>query len=66
MGITLADNRADLCAGPPAPGPLSIEDRGIVHGGEPAWSSRVGIRVGTERLWRCYLSGCPAVSGPRR
>jgi DNA-3-methyladenine glycosylase len=64
MGITLAHNQADLCAVAPAPGPLSIEDRGFVYGGEPAWSGRVGIRVGTERMWRCYLRGCPAVSGP--
>jgi DNA-3-methyladenine glycosylase len=64
MGITLADNKADLCAVQGVLRPLSIEDRGFAHGGEPAWSSRVGIRVGVERMWRCYLKGCPAVSGP--
>jgi len=61
LGITLAENRASL-----ADGPLAIEDHGI----EPApvgWSPRVGIRVGTDRLWRCYWEGsrCVSVRGSR-
>jgi DNA-3-methyladenine glycosylase len=65
MGITLAQNETDLLGDR-----LFIEDRGI----EPtaiAWSERIGIRVGTDRLWRAYLSDSHAVSkhpkaSPRR
>lgn len=60
MGITLADNRADLL------GPrLFIDDRGI-RVGEIAWGPRIGINVGTEHPWRAFVRGHPAVSGPRR
>jgi len=47
MGITLVANRANLTSGP-----LTIEDRGYRP---PAigYSPRIGIRVGTDRLWRC-------------
>ena len=58
MGITLADNRLDLC-GPE----LFIEDRGL-DVGQVAWSPRIGIRVGADRPWRCYVVGSRAVSGP--
>jgi len=57
MGITLAQNELDLLGDQ-----LFIEDRG----GQPSeigWSSRIGIRVGTDRLWRAYLENCHAVSG---
>jgi DNA-3-methyladenine glycosylase len=57
MGITLEDNRVDLCSGK-----LYIEDGGY-PGGEIAWSPRIGIRVGTEHHWRAYVVGSPAVSG---
>lgn len=57
MGITLADNRADLCGAT-----LFVEDRGLDFG-DIEWSSRIGIRVGTEHAWRCSVVGCPAVSG---
>jgi DNA-3-methyladenine glycosylase len=57
MGITLADNRADLCGGN-----LFIEDRGL-DVGEIAWSPRIGINVGVEHPWRCYVVGSRAVSG---
>jgi DNA-3-methyladenine glycosylase len=60
MGISLAQNRADLVGG----ASLSIEDRGIVIG-ETAWSPRIGIRVGTDRHWRAFVRGHPAVSGHR-
>jgi DNA-3-methyladenine glycosylase len=57
MGITLADNRTDLCGDR-----LYVEDRaGAV--GEIAWSPRIGISVGTDHAWRCYVRGHPAVSG---
>jgi DNA-3-methyladenine glycosylase len=58
MGITLADNREDLLGRR-----LSVEDRG----NDPraiAWSPRIGISVGTDRLWRCYITS-EAVSGRR-
>lgn len=59
MGITLADNHADLVGDR-----LFIEDRGLDLG-PIAWSARIGITVGTERKWRAYVAGHPAVSGGR-
>ena len=59
LGIGQSRNRADLTRGP-----LRIEDRGI----EPSsvgWSTRIGIRVGTERLWRATWNDHAAVSGQR-
>jgi DNA-3-methyladenine glycosylase len=64
LGITLAENRADLTRAP-ARGPgLWIEDRGI-RIEAVAWTPRIGIRVGTERAWRCFARGSGAVSGRR-
>jgi DNA-3-methyladenine glycosylase len=63
MGITLGDNRADLCGSR-----LSIEDRGTAAG-PLAWSPRIGISVGADRPWRCFALDHPAVSsahGARR
>ena len=57
MTITLADNRVDLCGGN-----LFIEDRGL-DVGQIAWSPRIGINVGVEHPWRCYVVGSRAVSG---
>jgi DNA-3-methyladenine glycosylase len=57
MGITLADNRADLCGRR-----LYLDDRRISYP-EVAWSPRIGIRAGTEHLWRCSVVACLAVSG---
>ncbi|MBI3941007.1 MAG: DNA-3-methyladenine glycosylase [Acidobacteria bacterium] len=31
-----------------------------------AWSNRVGIREGTDRMWRCYVPGNPFVSPVRK
>jgi DNA-3-methyladenine glycosylase len=58
MGITLAHNGRDLTRGP-----LAIEDHGVRP---PAieWSPRIGIRVGTEQLWRCTWKGHASVSVP--
>jgi DNA-3-methyladenine glycosylase len=56
MGITLADNRADLLGDR-----LFIEDRGL-DPGRVRWGTRIGIRVGTDRPWRAYVDGHPAVS----
>ncbi len=60
MGITLADNREDLCSGRR----LYVEDRGLEIG-HATWSRRIGINVGVERPWRCYVTGHAAVSGSR-
>jgi DNA-3-methyladenine glycosylase len=59
MGITLAENRADLLGDR-----LYIEDRGVPVG-EPVWGPRIGISVGTEAPWRCAVRAHPAVSGRR-
>ena len=57
LGITLRQNTADLVTSA-----LRIEDRGIVAR-RLLWSSRIGIRVGTDRQWRCHWDGDPCVSG---
>ena len=57
MGITLAQNRANLISSP-----LRIEDRGIVPPAL-AWSKRIGISVGVSKRWRCAWKDHPAVSG---
>lgn len=62
LGITLADNRADLTRAPARGAGLWIEDRGIEIA-EVAWSPRIGITVGLDRAWRCFAKGSGAVSG---
>jgi DNA-3-methyladenine glycosylase len=57
MGITLRQNRLDLLAGE-----LYLDDRGL-RVGPIAWGPRIGISVGTDRQWRCYVTDSPAVSG---
>ncbi len=57
MGLTLKDNRLDLCGDR-----LYIEDRGLTPG-SVVWGPRIGIRVGTDRHWRAHASDHPAVSG---
>lgn len=59
LGITLAENRLDLTSSQ-----LCIEDRGRIPE-SVAWGPRIGIRVGVERPWRCWVPGNPSVSGPR-
>ena len=59
LGITLRDNRRDLCVGP-----LRIEDWGLPPR-DVAWSRRIGINVGVETEWRVSAVGSDAVSGPR-
>lgn len=59
LSIGLAQNRADL-----SHGALTIEDHGLTR--DIAWTPRIGIRVGTERPWRCIATDSRAVSGPRR
>jgi DNA-3-methyladenine glycosylase len=60
MGITLAQNREDLCGGR-----LYIEDRGLPAAHEISWGPRIGITVGTERNWRAFLRTHPSVSRQR-
>jgi DNA-3-methyladenine glycosylase len=57
LGITLRQNTADLVTSG-----LRIEDQGIKPEGL-TWSRRIGIRVGTEREWRCHWSQHACVSG---
>jgi DNA-3-methyladenine glycosylase len=59
MGITLVDNLLDLTSSR-----LRIEDRGLVVAAVQ-WGSRIGIRVGTDKRWRCWAAANASVSGPR-
>lgn len=56
MGITLEENELDLLGRR-----LFVEDRGLTVG-TIAWGPRIGIRVGTDRPWRAWIAGHPAVS----
>jgi DNA-3-methyladenine glycosylase len=56
MGITLRENRVDMVGER-----LFIEDRGLATG-PLKWGPRIGIRVGTDRLWRVWADGHAAVS----
>lgn len=57
LAISLAENRFDLTKSR-----LRIEDRGLERGAID-WGPRIGIRVGTDRPWRCWIAGHPCVSG---
>jgi DNA-3-methyladenine glycosylase len=59
LGVSLRHNRFDLVESA-----LTIEDHGL-RLGPLAWGPRIGIRVGVDRPWRCWVAGHPAVSGPR-
>ena len=59
LGITLAENRLDLTSSQ-----LYVEDRGRTPE-DVGWGPRIGIRVGVERPWRCWIADNPSVSGPR-
>jgi len=59
LGISLARNRVDLTTGP-----LTIEDHGIAPTALE-WSPRIGIRVGTDKHWRCHWQGHLAASPVR-
>ena len=59
MGITLADNLRPLTRGP-----LTIHDRGITHD-DIVWDPRIGIRVGTDKMWRATVDGHKCVSGKK-
>ncbi len=57
LGIDLRQNLFDLAASA-----LRIEDHGIIAP-EIVWSPRIGIRVGTEQLWRAHWDKHASVSG---
>jgi len=59
LGISLAQNGASLQTSP-----LTIEDRGLPPR-NVVWSSRIGIRVGTEQQWRCCAADSRYLSGRR-
>jgi DNA-3-methyladenine glycosylase len=59
LGISLVQNGVRLTEPP-----LSIEDWGM-EAGNVVWGPRIGIRVGTDRPWRCYVAGHACVSGKR-
>lgn len=56
MGITLGENGLDLTNST-----LFIEE-GSAADELASWGPRIGIRVGTERPWRGWITGHPAVS----
>jgi DNA-3-methyladenine glycosylase len=56
LGITLTNNLVDLVSSA-----LVIEDRGHAPA-NVSWGPRVGITVGVEKPWRCWITGHPAVS----
>jgi DNA-3-methyladenine glycosylase len=60
LGITLTQNWLDLEGEE-----LFLEDRGA-RPVDVVWSRRIGIRVGTEPLWRCHVRESTAISGPGR
>ena len=57
LGISLHQNRRDLVASD-----LRIEDAELAAR-RVRWSRRIGITVGTEKEWRCYVEDSSAVSG---
>ena len=67
MGISLRENRVDLLGDrlyvesleSTAPASAAIQPATVV------WGPRIGISVGTDRPWRAYVEGHPAVSGIR-
>ena len=59
LGIALAQNERDLVSSS-----LRIEEAGLPPH-DVRTSTRVGIRVGTEKPWRFYAHGSAAVSGRR-
>jgi 3-methyladenine DNA glycosylase Mpg len=57
LGIGLSENWLDLEGNR-----LFLEDRGYAPG-MIGWGPRVGLTVGTEHEWRCFVVGSRAVSG---
>jgi DNA-3-methyladenine glycosylase len=72
LGITGADNGADLLAAPRRPrgratgepGLVSLLDDGTPPPRRPGRGTRIGIKVATEKRWRFWVPGDPSVSRP--
>ena len=68
LGITGADNGADLLAGPgrsgaaAAPGLVRLLDDGTPPPRRPGRGTRIGIREATEKRWRFWVPGSASVS----
>jgi DNA-3-methyladenine glycosylase len=69
LGITGADNGADLLAAPPGSGPAEEEaglvrllDDGTPPPRRPGRGTRIGIKVATEKRWRFWVPDNPSVS----
>jgi DNA-3-methyladenine glycosylase len=60
LGISLRQNRFDLTRDR-----LFVADFGAARP-PVAWSRRIGIKVGVEAPWRCFVPDSAAVSGRRR
>jgi DNA-3-methyladenine glycosylase len=60
LAIAAAQNRLDLTR---AGSELFIESPRVERAFPIAWGPRIGIRVGVEQAWRCYVPGHPCVSG---
>jgi DNA-3-methyladenine glycosylase len=58
LGIALAQNGLDLTGDK-----LFIETPRVARAWPIAWGPRIGISVGTEQAWRCFVPGHPCVSG---
>lgn len=58
MGIDLKENRADLSGDR-----LFVQTLENTSQRSVLWSRRVGIRVGVDSLWRCYIAQNQYVSG---
>jgi DNA-3-methyladenine glycosylase len=65
LGITGSDNGTDLLAPATArgAGAVRLQDDGTPPPRRPARGRRIGIRVGTEKLWRYWVPGDAHVSG---
>jgi DNA-3-methyladenine glycosylase len=61
LGITGADNGADLLGAPSGRG-VVLEDDGTPPPRRPGRGTRIGISVATEKRWRWWVPGEPAVS----
>ena len=59
LGIALTENQLDLVSSR-----LVIENRGHAPAGV-SWGPRIGITVGVEKPWRCWITRHPSVSGSR-